>query len=345
MMATPHTLIEGVIITSLRDPAANHAFIYVRGEVVHVVPPAAARGRGGLRGRATSARTSSAPASTSRSPCTPAPAPTSAARRRRCSTRSRAAAASRGCGRRSPRSPASTPARRWSTTSSRSPSCPAIVDNGADWFTVDGHREVARASASSRCPATSRSPASTRRRSASRCASCSTWPAACASGHELKFWTPGGSSTPMLTAEHLDVPLDFESRRRRRLDARHPRAADLRRDHLRGARRAALDRVLHARVVRQVHARAARAPTGWCRSCSGSSRAQGSEADLDKLLDICDNILGRSFCALGDGATSPITSSIQYFRDEYLAHLDRRAAAPSTPTAATAVRRPRERRA
>ena len=44
-------------------------------------------------------------------------------------------------------------------------------------------------------------------------------------------------------------------------------------------------------------------------------------ADIEKLLDICDNILGRSFCALGDGATSPITSSIQYFRDEYIAHL------------------------
>ena len=49
----------------------------------------------------------------------------------------------------------------------------------------------------------------------------------------------------------------------------------------------------------------------------------GTEADLDKLLDICDNILGRSFCALGDGATSPITSSVQYFRDEYVRHFDR----------------------
>jgi NADH-quinone oxidoreductase subunit F len=39
------------------------------------------------------------------------------------------------------------------------------------------------------------------------------------------------------------------------------------------------------------------------------------------LVDLCDNILGRAFCALGDGATSPITSSIQYFRDEYIAHL------------------------
>jgi len=45
------------------------------------------------------------------------------------------------------------------------------------------------------------------------------------------------------------------------------------------------------------------------------------EAALDLLLDQCDNILGRSFCALGDGATSPISSSIEHFRAEYIAHL------------------------
>jgi NADH-quinone oxidoreductase subunit F len=43
----------------------------------------------------------------------------------------------------------------------------------------------------------------------------------------------------------------------------------------------------------------------------------GQPGDIEKLLDLCDNILGRSFCALGDGATSPITSAIQYFRDEF----------------------------
>ena len=36
---------------------------------------------------------------------------------------------------------------------------------------------------------------------------------------------------------------------------------------------------------------------------------QGTEEDLDMLLDTCDNILGRSFCALGDGATSCIVSA------------------------------------
>ena len=39
-----------------------------------------------------------------------------------------------------------------------------------------------------------------------------------------------------------------------------------------------------------------------------------SEADLDKLLDISDAILGKSFCALGDGAASPIISSLKYLR-------------------------------
>ena len=50
--------------------------------------------------------------------------------------------------------------------------------------------------------------------------------------------------------------------------------------------------------------------------------AGGTEADIDKLLDISDAIFGKSFCALGDGAASPIISSIKYFRDEYEAHLD-----------------------
>ena len=44
---------------------------------------------------------------------------------------------------------------------------------------------------------------------------------------------------------------------------------------------------------------------------------QGTTEDLDTLLDTCDNINGRAFCALGDGATSPIVSSLQYFRGEY----------------------------
>jgi NADH-quinone oxidoreductase subunit F len=63
-------------------------------------------------------------------------------------------------------------------------------------------------------------------------------------------------------------------------------------------------------------------------------QGHGEEKDLELLLDQCDNILGRSFCALGDGATSPITSSIQYFRDEYIAHFEN-GGCPFDPAAST----------
>jgi NADH-quinone oxidoreductase subunit F len=60
----------------------------------------------------------------------------------------------------------------------------------------------------------------------------------------------------------------------------------------------------------------------------------GTEEDLDTLLDMSDNILGRAFCALGDGATSPVTSSIQYFRDEYIQHFEQ-GGCPFDPAAST----------
>jgi NADH-quinone oxidoreductase subunit F len=60
----------------------------------------------------------------------------------------------------------------------------------------------------------------------------------------------------------------------------------------------------------------------------------GTEEDIATLLDTCDNILGRSFCALGDGATSPITSAIQYFRDEFVQHLTGKGC-PFDPVAST----------
>src|SRR5256884_1696214 len=48
---------------------------------------------------------------------------------------------------------------------------------------------------------------------------------------------------------------------------------------------------------------------------------RGKERDIDVLMDICDNISGKSFCPLGDAATSPITSSIKLFREESEYHV------------------------
>ena len=61
---------------------------------------------------------------------------------------------------------------------------------------------------------------------------------------------------------------------------------------------------------------------------------QGTEDDVEKLLDICDNITGRAFCALGDSATPPITSGVKYFRDEFLQH-QKEGGCPFDPAATT----------
>lgn len=139
-------------------------------------------------------------------------------------------------------------------------------------------------------------------------------------GKKLKFWTPGGSSTPLFTDEHLDVPLDFESvgAAGSMLGTRALQIFDETTCVVRAVERWT-DFYRHESCGKCTPCREG---TWWlAQILERLEHGQGSEADLDKLLDICDNILGRSFCALADGATSPIISSIQYFRDEYIAHL------------------------
>jgi NADH-quinone oxidoreductase subunit F len=50
-------------------------------------------------------------------------------------------------------------------------------------------------------------------------------------------------------------------------------------------------------------------------------QGQGREEDLDLLLDVCDNIAGKSFCPLGDAAVGPVQSSVECFREEYEFHI------------------------
>ena len=139
-------------------------------------------------------------------------------------------------------------------------------------------------------------------------------------GHKLKFWTPGGSSTPLFTDAHLDIPLDYEgvSAAGSMLGTKALQIFD--------------ETTCVVRAVLRWTELYKHESCGKCTPCREGTwwlvqilrdleAGVGTEADLEKLLDLCDNIMGRSFCALGDGATSPIISSIKYFRDEYIAHL------------------------
>ena len=140
------------------------------------------------------------------------------------------------------------------------------------------------------------------------------------SGHKLKFWTPGGSSTPIFTDAHLDVPLDYEgvSAAGSMLGTKALQIFD--------------ETTCVVRAVLRWTEFYKHESCGKCTPCREGTwwlvqvlkdleAGKGTEADLDKLLDLCDNIMGRSFCALADGAASPIISSLKYFRQEYLDHL------------------------
>jgi NADH-quinone oxidoreductase subunit F len=152
-------------------------------------------------------------------------------------------------------------------------------------------------------------------------------------GHKLKFWTPGGSSTPIFTDAHLDVPLDYEgvAAAGSMLGTKALQIFD--------------ETTCIVRAVLRWTEFYKHESCGKCTPCREGTwwlvqvlkdleAGKGTEADLDKLLDLCDNIMGRSFCALADGAASPIISSLKYFRQEYLDHLAA-GQCPFDPMAAT----------
>jgi NADH-quinone oxidoreductase subunit F len=47
---------------------------------------------------------------------------------------------------------------------------------------------------------------------------------------------------------------------------------------------------------------------------------KGKESDLELLLDVCEGIQSTSFCGLGEASVNPVVSTIEKFRDEYLAY-------------------------
>ena len=211
-------------------------------------------------------------------------------------------------------------------------SVPAIVNNGVAWFTAMGTEKskgftLYSLSGHVNNPGQFEAPLGVTLRQLLEISG------GVRSGHKLKFWTPGGSSTPIFTDTHLDVPLDYEgvSAAGSMLGTKALQIFD--------------ETTCVVRAVLRWTEFYKHESCGKCTPCREGTwwlvqvlkdleSGKGTEADLDKLLDLCDNIMGRSFCALADGAASPIISSLKYFRQEYLDHLSA-GTCPFDPTAAT----------
>ena len=135
-------------------------------------------------------------------------------------------------------------------------------------------------------------------------------------GHELKFWAVGGSSAPLFTPEQLDVPLDYNSVREAgsMLATRAIMVFD--------------ETVSVVRVISRWTDFYQHESCGKCTPCREGTywmrqvvhrleAGRGRPGDVDLLYEIASNIAGRSFCALGDAAATPVKSGIELFREEF----------------------------
>jgi NADH-quinone oxidoreductase subunit F len=140
-------------------------------------------------------------------------------------------------------------------------------------------------------------------------------------GRELKGIIPGGSSVPILTPDQLDTPLDYDS----------VQAAG----SFFGS--AAVIVVDDRCCMVQLALRAAKfymhESCGKCTPCREGTRwlvqlltrieeGNAEQHDLELLRNVCDRILGKSLCALGDFAVYPVASYMDKYREEFQQHVD-----------------------
>lgn len=139
-------------------------------------------------------------------------------------------------------------------------------------------------------------------------------------GRKVKAVLPGGSSSAYLTQAHLDIPLDFNTL---------AKAGTM----LGSGAVIVLDETTCMVEATERLAQFYRHEScGKCTPCREGldwitkiyqkmRRGEATRQDIDLINNVAGFISGKALCALADGAINPILSSIQYFREEYEAHI------------------------
>ncbi len=313
MMASPHTLVEGVIISSYAI-GVHTAFIYIRGEVLHVirrvqqaVREAYSAGYAGKNILGTGFDLEIiVHAGAGAYICGEETALLDSLEGRRGQPRLR------------PPFPAVAGLYASPTVINNVESIssvPAIVLNGATWFASMGTERskgytLYSLSGHVRNPGQFEAPMGVTLRQLLDLSG------GIREGHQLKFFTPGGSSTPILTPEALDLPLDYESMAAAgsMLGTKALQCFD--------------DTTSVVRTTLRWIEFYKHESCGKCTPCREGNwwlvqmlqkfeAGTAQEGDIEKMLDVCENIGGRSFCALADGAVACVTSAVKYFREEF----------------------------
>ncbi|MEX0747276.1 MAG: NADH-ubiquinone oxidoreductase-F iron-sulfur binding region domain-containing protein [Rhodothermales bacterium] len=136
-------------------------------------------------------------------------------------------------------------------------------------------------------------------------------------GKKLKALVPGGASVPVLRLDMIDgVTMDAESLRQAgsMMGTAGMLVMDEDTDMVKFLRR--VTHFYHHESCGQCTP--CREGTGWIENLvTRIDEGEGNLRDLDILLDLCDQMEGRTVCALADAAAWPVRNTINRFRDEF----------------------------
>jgi NADH-quinone oxidoreductase subunit F len=140
-------------------------------------------------------------------------------------------------------------------------------------------------------------------------------------GKKVKAVIPGGSSCPVLTADQIDVPMDFDSLQKigSMLGSGGVVVMD--------------EDTCMVQVALRIMRFYAHESCGWCIPCREGTTwlrqlllrfhaGGGVATDIDLIGDLAQNMLGKTFCPLGDAAAMPTISIVKKFRQEFEDHLN-----------------------
>ncbi len=142
-----------------------------------------------------------------------------------------------------------------------------------------------------------------------------------AGGRKLKAIIPGGSSSPVLPADQIDLAMDFDSIQKAG-------------SFLGSASVIVIDeRACMVQLALRIGQFYMNESCGKCTPCREGTRwiemilrkieeGRARMAELDLLSDVCDRVLGKCLCALGDSDAMAVASYVQHFRSEFEAHIE-----------------------
>jgi NADH-quinone oxidoreductase subunit F len=140
-------------------------------------------------------------------------------------------------------------------------------------------------------------------------------------GRRVKFWFPGGSSAPVLTEEHLDVPYDFDSMAK--AGSMLGSGSVIVVDDSNRVIDVALWTANFYRHESCGKCTPCREGTNWTvKMLERIDRGEGTPMDLEIMAGVQEQIIGNCLCVLGDSMAMPIGSMIKHFREEFEEHME-----------------------